>query len=204
MQLIEDQYFGWTPFAHTLTCPNPVWDSVEIFHDEGLRTPPAAHETHACTHDGCTHASAFGRVQIRLLCRDCHTIHLVRGEGHGQSTVTTADTGWGQPPTERGGVWLWPGQPAIPGGQPTAYLVTRPHTDQVTRDNLYGLIAKYRDSEGNPRWIAAAVPDPNGAHQVHTLLWRHRSAGLHTLDDAAAWITTAYTTPQRPLVVNVG
>lgn len=202
MQLIEQQYFGWTPLAHTLACPNPTWDAVEILHDEGLRTPPAAHETHACTYDGCTHTNAFSRLRIRLLCRDCDTVHMLRGEGHGQTVLTTADTGWGQPPTQYGGVWLWPGQPDIPGGQPHDYLVTRT-PDPITPGAVHGLITRYRDSEGAPRWIAGAVPDPDGAHYVGSLRFRHRSAGLHTLDEAAAWITTADTMPQRPIEVAV-
>lgn len=195
MQLIEQQYFGWTPLAHTLTCPNPTWDTVEILHDEGLRTPPAAHETHACTYDGCTHANTFGRVRIRLLCRDCDTVHMLRGESHGQTTLTTADTGWGRPPIALGDLWLWPGQPDIPGGQPHDYLVTRTPAP-ITPDAVHALITRYRDSEGAPRWIAGAVPDPDGAHYVSSLRFKHRSAGLHTLAEAAAWTTTADTRPR--------
>ncbi|MGY1498595.1 hypothetical protein ACW4TU_18680 [Streptomyces sp. QTS52] len=200
--LIEVQYFGWQPLTHTLTCPNPVWDTVELRHDDGIRTPPTATDTHTCTHNGCTHANTFDRVQIRLLCRDCDTVHLVRGEGHGQTAVTTADTGWGQQPTRHGEMWLWPGQPDIPGGNPHDYLVTRT-PNPITPGAVYGLIAKYRDSEGAPRWVAGAKPDPDGAHYVSSLRFRHRSAGLHNLDEAAAWITTADTRPQRPLVVHV-
>lgn len=202
MDLIEAQYFGWQPLAHTLTCPNPVWDTAELRRDEGIRTVPSDPRPHDCTHADCGHALSFRRMQIRLLCRACDTVHIIRGESHGQIATTTAATGWGQAPTQVDGVWLWPGRPDIPGGQPYDYLVTRTPAP-ITPDTVYGLITKYRDSEGAPRWIAGAKPDPDGAHHVSSLRFRHRSAGLHTLADAAAWITYIDIRPQRPIEVAV-
>lgn len=202
MDLIEEQYFGWQPLTHALDCANPVWDVAGVRYDEGIRTPPAAIDTHSCTHPDCGHAATFGRVQLRLLCRTCQTVHILRGESQGQTVTTTVATGWGQAPRQVGGVWLWPGRPDIPGGEPYDYLVTRT-PDQITPDTVYGLITKYRDSEGDPRWIAGAVPDPDGAHYVGSRRFRHRSAGLHTLTDAATWITTADTRTQRPIEVAV-
>ena len=203
MDLIEETYFGWRPLAHAADCATPAWDVAGIRYDKGIRTSPADTRPHDCTHPDCTHTSTFGRVQLRLLCRTCDTVHIVRGEGHSRTITTTPDLGWGQPPAEVGGVWLWPGQPAIPGGNPTSYLVTRDHADEITPDTVYAVITRYRDSEGTARWIAGATPDPDGAHHIGSLRFRHRSAGLYPLADAATWITTADTRPQRPIEVAV-
>ncbi|MEV4863222.1 hypothetical protein [Streptomyces ossamyceticus] len=190
MHLIEDLYLGWQPLTHTITCPNPVWDTVELRHDDGVRPVLQGDEPHSCANDLCGHENGFTRVQVRLLCDDCQTVYTLAGDGLGIACTTTALTGWGQPPRKTCGVWLWPGQPATAEGEPHDYLVTRDRVTQVTRANLAGLITAYRDSEGRPRWIAGADPNPDGAHQIHSLTFTHRSAGLETLEDAARWVAT--------------
>ena len=202
MDLITETYFGWDPLTHTADCPAPVWDAVEIRRTEGLRPRPATTTAHTCVSEGCTHDDTFGRVQLRLLCRDCDTVYVVSGEALTEHHATTALTGWGQHPTQHGGVWLWPGRPAIPGGEPHQYLVTL-QAATLTRDLLYGIITAYRDADGTRRWIAGAVPDSDGAHQIDTLRWRHASDGLAAVGEAAEWITTVDSAPQRPVVVAV-
>lgn len=192
MQLIEETYFGWDPLTHTIDCPNPTWDEAQVRRDEGVRPLAAGAERHVCANDMCSHATAFGRVQLRLLCRDCGTVRTITGEGLTEVCTHTSLTGWGQAPRHIGEVWLWPGRPAIAGGDPTQYLVTR-QPAAVTASTLYGIITRYRDADGTPRWLAAAVPDKDGAHQISTLRWRHSSRGLAELEDAAAWITDAET-----------
>ncbi|WP_392967266.1 hypothetical protein [Streptomyces sp. LN245] len=203
MQLIESLYLGWSPLDHPADCPKPTWDVVEIRHDEGGRIVQTGAEHHACANDTCSHADSFGRVQLRLLCRDCGSIRTITGEGLTQVPSTVADSGWGLAPRKVSGVWLWPGQPAAPGSEPHDYLVTRSRAAAVTTESLYGIITRYRDASGTPCWIAGALPDEDGEHQVHSLRWRHRSAGLADLDAAAAWIAGAETRAQRPLVVAV-
>jgi hypothetical protein len=200
MQLIEETYFGWDPYTHTVNCPNPTWDEVQVRRDEGARPVATGDQPHTCTNSMCSHNTGFGRVQLRLMCRDCSTVYTITGEGLTEVCTHTSLTGWGQPPRQVGDVWLWPGRPAIPGGEPHQYLVTRQATT-VTAATLYGIITGYRDADGTPRWIAGAVPDEDGAHQVSTLRWRHSSRGLAKLEDAAAWI--AGTDAARPLVVAV-
>lgn len=204
MDLIEETYFGWKPLAHGPGCPTPMWDDVQVLHSEGVRPGSYGAEYHACVQAeaDCGHADTFERVQLRLLCRDCGTVITLSGESLAQVISHTSATGWGQPPIQAGEVWLWPGRPPAAGVQPTQYLVTR-QPQAVTPDTLYGIITGYRDADGTPRWIAGAVQDPDGEHYVHTLRWRHRSAGLTTLDEAAAWIGTVETMPQRALVVAV-
>lgn len=202
MELIEEVYFGWKPLVHGPGCPNPVWDDAQVLHSEGVRPGTYGADHHTCTHPDCGHRDTFERVQLRLLCRDCKTVTTISGESLVQVISHTAATGWGQPPTPLAGVWLWPGRPAIPGGQPHQYLVTQ-QAQALTHDLLYGIITGYHDSNGHPLWIAAAVPDQAGAHQVSTLRWRHSSNGLTTLDEAAAWIADAELRAQRPLVVAV-
>ncbi|MEU6376760.1 hypothetical protein [Streptomyces sp. NPDC046909] len=202
MDLIETVYFGWNALAHADGCETPVWDDAEVMHSEGIRPGITGDEHHACAHDICTHSDSFTRVQLRLLCRTCGTVHTISGESLTHVLSHTSVTGWGQPPRRMGEVWLWPGRPAIAGGEPHQFLVTRqPQT--VTRATLYGIITRYRDASSTPRWIAGAVPDEDGAHQVSMLRWRHASRGLAALEDAAAWIAGAETAPQRPLVVAV-
>lgn len=201
--LIETVYFGWQPLGHGPGCPSPVWDDVQIAHSEGVRPGSYGIDRHACTHpEGCGHRDTFKRVQLRLLCRDCDSVITISGESLVQVISNTAVTGWGQAPTELAGVWLWPGRPAVKGGEPHQWLVTRqPQT--VTPDTLYGIITTARDASGALRWIAGAVPDQDGAHHVSTLRWRYSSNGLTDLAEAAAWIATIETAPQRPLVVAV-
>lgn len=202
MDLIETVYFGWNPLAHAEGCTNPVWDDAQVLHSEGVRPGIAGDEHHACANGICSHADTFTRVQLRLLCTTCGTVHTISGESLIQVISHTSATGWGQPPIQMGEVWLWPGRPTIAGGQPRQYLVTR-QAATVTPDTLYGLITGYRDADQTPRWIAAAVPDEQGAHQVHSLRWRHASRGLAALEDAAAWIADAELRAVRPLVVAV-
>lgn len=187
MDLIETVYFGWNPLAHASGCTNPLWDDVDVLHSEGVRPGMAGDEHHACANGICSHADTFGRVQLRLLCKTCGTVHTISGESLTHVISHTSATGWGQAPRQIGEVWLWPGRPTITGGESRQYLVTR-QAATVTPDTLYGIITGYRDADQTPLWIAAAVPDPAGAHQVHSLRWRHASRGLAALEDAAAWI----------------
>ncbi|MFM9542273.1 hypothetical protein [Streptomyces turgidiscabies] len=203
MDLITESYFGWNPLAHATGCTTPVWDHADIRHVDAIRTTPADTCPHGCTHPDCTHGDTFTRVQLRLLCRDCGTVTTISGESLTQAISHTSVTGWGQPPTPLAGVWLWPGRAPAPGHPPYEYLVTRDSSRIPTPDTLYGIITGYRDADQVQRWIAAAVPDPDGAHQISTLRWRHSSNGLTALTDAATWITTAETRTQRPLVVSV-
>ncbi|MFF9215574.1 hypothetical protein [Streptomyces viridosporus] len=202
MDLITETYFGWDPLTHTVDCPAPVWDAAEIRRTEGVRPRPAEATEHACLSEGCGHADAFGRVQLRLLCRDCDTVRIISGEQLTEVHTRTELTGWGQSPTRYGGVWLWPGQPVIPGGEPHQYLVTL-QAATLTRATVYGIITAYRDTAGTRRWIAGAEPDPDGAHQISGLRWRHSSNGLDSVEAAAEWLGITSHFPQRPVVVAV-
>ena len=202
MDPIETVYFGWNAIAHAPGCPAPVWDDADVLHSEGLRPGVRDEHHHTCTHADCTHADTFPRVQLRLLCRDCQTVHTISGESLTHVLSHTSATGWGQPPRQLGGVWLWPGRPPIEGAAPHQYLVTRQGA-AVTKATLYGVITRYRLADGTPLWMAGAVPDEDGAHHVSVMRWRYASDGLAELEDAAAFIADAETAPQRPLVVSV-
>ena len=202
MDLITDTYFGWDPLSHTVDCASPVWDTVEIRRTEGIRPRPADTTGHACTTEGCSHADTFGRMQLRLLCQDCDTVYLISGEALTEAHSNTSLTGWGQTPTQHGGVWLWPGQPAVPGGEPHQYLVTL-QAAALTRDLLYGIITAYRDAIGTRRWIAGAYPSDDGTHQISSLRWAYASNGLASLEDASQFIDGTIRTPQPPVVVSV-
>lgn len=202
MDLIQTTYFGWNGLAHAEACPNPVWDDADILHTEGLRPGVRDDDHHTCEHADCTHGDTFPRVQLRLLCRDCETVHTISGDSLTHVLSHTSATGWGQRPRQFGAVWLWPGRPVIEGGDPIQYLVTR-QPQAITEATLYGIVTGYRDAQGTPLWIAGAVPDEDGAHYVSGLRWRHSSRGLAALEDAADWIAEAETAPQRTLVVAV-
>ncbi|WP_406157685.1 hypothetical protein [Streptomyces canus] len=202
MDLIETVYFGWNPLAHAEGCTNPVWDDAQVLHSEGIRPGVAGDEHHACVNGICSHADTFTRFQMRLLCETCGTVHTISGESMTHVISHTSATGWGQPPTQMGEVWLWPGRRTTPGSQPHQYLVTR-QAATVTPDTLYGIITSYFDSEGKTCWLAGAVPDENGAHHVSSLRWRYSSRGLAALEDAAAWIAGVELSTPRSLVVAV-
>jgi hypothetical protein len=177
MDLITETYFGWDPLTHTTDCPSPVWDTAEIRRTEGVRPRPTGAHEHACPTEHCCHGDAFGRVQLRLLCRDCGTVYTISGESLTEVCTHTSLTGWGQTPTQYG--------------------------DAVTPATLYGIVTAYRDASGTRRWIAGAEPDDDGAHQISTLRWRHSSNALDSVAAAAAWIADAETRTHRPLVVAV-
>lgn len=202
MELIESLYLTPQPYTHTVGCPDPTWDVVDVLRDEGARPLATGAERHACSNDICSHADTFRRVRLRLLCHDCGTVYTITGEGLTEACSHTSLTGWGQRPTQVGGVWLWPGKPLVPGGQPQDYLVTR-QPEAVTQATLYGIITGYREASHAHRWIAGALPDTDGAHQVHSLRWQYTRNGLATLDEAAAWIAAVETSAARPLVVAV-
>lgn len=202
MELITETYLGWTPYTHAIDCPAPLWDTAEIRYDEGAHPPAIDAAPHGCTSNLCDHGPTFQRVRLRLLCRDCDTVHMLAGEGLNQVTTHTSVTGWGQTPARFGDVWLWPGRPAIREGEPSQYLVTR-QPQALTIDTVYGIVTGYRDATGARRWLAGAQPDSDGAHLIDTLRWRHSSNGLTTVDEAAEWIATAGTGAQRPLEVAV-
>ncbi|MGW6210991.1 hypothetical protein [Streptomyces sp. NPDC055109] len=202
MQLIESLYLGWSPLSHGPGCPSLTWDSVEILRDEGGRIVQSGAERHACANADCSHTDTFTRVQLRLLCRDCSTVRTITGENLTDDPISIEDSGWGLAPREVSGVWLWPGQPVISGGEPNDYLVTRT-ADGVTTENLYGIISGHREADNIRRWIAAALPDPDGPHGEHSLRWQYRTAGLADVAAAAAWIAGAETRALRPLVVSV-
>ncbi|MEU9245821.1 hypothetical protein [Streptomyces sp. NPDC048385] len=202
MELIETTYLGWNPLAHAVGCARPVWDDAEVIHEEGGRPLAGSTEPHTCANGDCSHGGTFDRVRLRVLCRTCGTVHVISGESLGQAISHTSLTGWGQPPRQIGEVWLWPGRPVIPGGGPRQYLVTR-QAATVTEATLYGIITGYLDAAHRPLWIAGAVPDAAGAHQVSSIRWRYASNGLTTIEGAAAWIANAELPAVRPLVVTV-
>jgi hypothetical protein len=202
MDLITDAYLGWDPLTHTADCPAPTWDVAELRRTEGVRPRPLGADAHACTTETCGHADTFGRVQLRLLCRDCDTVRIISGEALTEVCTTTEQTGWGQAPTQYGGVWLWPGRPVIPGGEPHEYLVTL-QAATLTRATLYGIITAYRDASGTRHWIAGAEPDPDGAHQISGLRWRHSSNSYDSVEDAAEYLDITSRFPHRPVVVAV-
>lgn len=202
MDLITETYLGWNPVTHTIDCTDPSWDDVEIRRTEGIRPQSTGPDHHTCAHPNCEHTGTFYRVQVRMACRGCGTVRIISGEGLTEVYSTTQNTGWGQAPTQCGGVWLWPGRPAAPGADPHEYLVTL-QGSVVNPSTLYGIITGYRDSSGARVWMAGAEPDPDAAHQISTLRWRHASNGLDSVAAAAEFITITATSPQRLLVVTV-
>lgn len=102
--LIEHTYFGWNPLAHAPDCTRPVWDDTQVSHEPGRRVLLTGADHHACPTDTCSHTDAFTRVQVRLLCRTCGTVHTLSGESLTQVISHTSATGWGQPPQQIGEV----------------------------------------------------------------------------------------------------
>lgn len=202
MELITETYLGWEPLTHTVDCTNPSWDDVEVRRTEGIRPQSTGSDHHTCSHPNCEHADSFRRVQVRMVCQGCDTVRIISGEALTEVYSTTQNTGWGQAPTQCGGVWLWPGRPAAPGADPHEYLVTL-QGSVVTRATLYGIITGYRDSSGQRVWMAGAEPDPNGAHQVSALRCRHVSTPCSSVEEAAEFLDITARFPHHPVVVTV-
>ncbi|MDX2696238.1 hypothetical protein, partial [Streptomyces ipomoeae] len=166
--MIESTYFGWDQLTHTTTCQEPSWD-VDVSHT--LTTRPLADSaiTHGCPDQHCTHSGALDRVTIRVICRGCDTAHVISGEALTRTVTTTAALGYGQPPRETAGLYLWPGRPVLHGwgpgpsgldDQPHEYLVTTTRVDRLTPGDCVGAIGRHRTTLGAPRWWAGAIPTP--------------------------------------------
>ncbi|MDT0476206.1 hypothetical protein RM863_29185 [Streptomyces sp. DSM 41014] len=204
MELIEQTYLHPTPLTHAVGCPTaPAWDVVDVLETPAGRVALTGYEPHRCPTEGCGHEREFSRLQVRVRCTGCDIAHIITGEALTRHCTTTAALGWGQPPQQHAGLWVWPGEPTLPGRDPNQYLVTRtPH--QPTRDTLYGVISGHTDSTwGAPRFSAGAVPDPDADRQISMTRVRYLSTGHETLTDALDWIASVETSAQRPLVVSV-
>ncbi|MFJ2515571.1 hypothetical protein ACIPEL_36140 [Streptomyces griseoviridis] len=200
MQLIEETYFR-TPLTHAVDCsPVPAWEA-DVVETPGTRVQLTGQESHRCITDGCGHEREFSRLQVRIRCTGCGIVHVIEGEALTRYCTTTAETGWGQPPQQHAGLWLWPGRPTIPGGQPHQYLVTRTE-DPPTRETLHGIVSAHDDSTWRTqRWTAGAHPDPASDRQVSLTPVRHLSTGHETLDAAVAWIASLDQAAQQPALV---
>ncbi|MFE5140393.1 hypothetical protein ACFRDV_22395 [Streptomyces fagopyri] len=198
MNLARDLYLGWTPFAHEPACTNPVWEP-EARMEHGLRGRlNVADQAHGCPAEGCEHDNVYPRYVIRLVCAGCGVVHLIRGEDVGKDRLTTAKIGFGQPPREIHGVWLWPGEQNLPGidDEPRDWLITRAPVRPRQADDVAGTICRHRTAGGLLRWQASAIADSTGPYGDDQLRWARRQSDLRSADSAAEWIATQYQ-PQK-------
>ncbi|MGW0800317.1 hypothetical protein [Streptomyces sp. NPDC002692] len=198
MNLARDLYLGWKPFAHEATCTNPLWEP-EARTEQGFRGRLSHSEIpHGCLAEGCEHDSVYPRYVIRLVCAGCGAVHLIHGEDVGKDNRTTALIGFGQPPRELHGVWLWPGEPNLPGvdDEPRDWLITRAPGRPRRAEDVAGTICRHRTAGELMRWEASAVADPTGPYGDDQLRWARRQSGLRSVDSAADWIATQYQ-PQK-------
>ncbi|MBE4790968.1 hypothetical protein [Streptomyces caniscabiei] len=215
--MIEHTYFGWNQLTHTDNCTDPAW-TIDVRHDLGIR--PLANGTilHGCPDQHCAHEGGLDRVTVRAVCRSCRTAHLITGEALTRTTTTTDAIGYGQPPREIAGLYLWPSRPVLHGhgpgrsgldDQPHEYLVTTTPVDRLTPDDCIGAIGWHFNAARQNRWWAGAIqtpPPPRIKSQPgeYCLAWARRSSDHTTVDQAAAWIAaTVDPAQQQPLVVAV-
>ncbi|MBP5922134.1 MULTISPECIES: hypothetical protein [Streptomyces] len=215
--MIEHTYFGWNRLTHTTTCTSPTWD-IDVRHDPGTRPLVLPDVAHQCPDNHCAHKGEFDRVTVRVICRSCDTAHVITGEALTRVTTTTDALGYGQPPRQMAGLYLWPSRPVLHGhgpgpsgqdDQPFEYLVTTTLVDRLTPDDCVGVISRHRTAGGHSRWWAGAVSTPPPLRVLpepgeYRLAWAHRSSDHTTVDQAAAWIAaTIDPAQQTPLVVAV-
>jgi hypothetical protein len=216
--MIENAYFGWNELTHTEDCPAPAW-GIDVRHDLGIRPTSDTAVRHGCPDQHCGHEGGLDRVTVRVICRACDTAHLITGESLTRTTTDTAALGYGQPPTEKAGLYLWPGRPVLHGygpgrsgldDKPHEYLVTTSiPADRLTPEDCVGAIGRHRTAGGRLRWWAGAIPTPPPPRLrrepgEYRLAWARRSSDNRTIDQAAVWIAdTLNPAQQQPLVVAV-
>ncbi|MDX3204280.1 hypothetical protein [Streptomyces scabiei] len=216
--MIENAYFGWNELTHTEHCPAPAW-GIDVRHDLGIRPTSDTAVRHGCPDQHCAHEGGLDRVTVRVICRSCDTAHLITGESLTRTTTDTAALGYGQPPTEMAGLYLWPGRPVLHGwgpgpsgldDKPHEYLVTASiPADRLTPEDCVGALGRHRTAGGHLRWWAGAIPTPPPPRLrrepgEYRLAWARRSSDNRTIDQAAAWIAdTIAPAQQQPLVVAV-
>lgn len=212
MRLIEDTYFGWNDVTHALDCERPSWD-IDVRHDTGRHfTSQAGTEQHTCPNEDCAHADVFDRVTVRIICRSCHTAHMISGEGLGTTCTTTEALGYGQPPRKTAGIYLWPSAPVLYGygpgrsghdDQPHAWLATAEPAERLKTEHCIGAIGRHRTARGALRWWAGALPAMPPVPGHGRLVWDRKVSGFTSVSAAARWIAAAVDpAQQQPLVVN--
>lgn len=200
MTLVQDLYLDWLSFPHRRGCPTPAWEpQLRMDHGRRGRLTGTEEQIHACTAEECLHANKFRRFTVRLVCRTCTAVHTISGEDVGINRTTTAAYGYGNPPREAEGLWLWPGSQGIHGGDPQDWLVTRTPAEPVLAAHLAGTIASYLTAGHHTRWKACAIADPEGPHGGDQLRWARCQRELHSVDQAAAWLADQY----KPQTVEV-
>lgn len=194
MNLVQDLYLDWRGFPHRRGCPQPTWEpQLKMDHGWRGRLLDTDDQVHGCTAEGCLHANQFRRYKVRLVCRSCTAIHTISGEDVGIDRTTAAAYGYGNPPREIEGLWLWPGAQGIHGSDPQDWLVTRTPAEPVQAADVAGTIQSYLTAGHHTRWRAQAVADPDGPHGGDQLRWARCQRELRSVDQGAAWIAAQYT-----------
>lgn len=196
MMPVADHYLDWQTIAHAEPCEAPVWEP-QLRFDKGRRGRLTTGDIlHGCPADEgkCEHANVFDRVTVRLVCRGCGVVLTVSGEDVGTASDTTTVIGYGLPPQELGGVWLWPGEQVLPGtdDEPRDWLVTCASARPTRPDAVAGTINRHRSAGGHKRWQASAVPASDGPYGDSQLRWGRRLHDARSVVEAAEWIAAQY------------
>ncbi|MEW2164345.1 hypothetical protein AB0912_15335 [Streptomyces sp. NPDC007084] len=194
MNPVTDLYLGWETLTHAEPCPAPVWEP-QLRIDQGRRGRLLSRDLeHTCQAEECEHGIFFTRFTVRLVCRACGAVHSVSGEDVGTSRTSTTAIGYGLPPQEHEGLWLWPGEQVLldAGGGTRDWLITRVPVAPVRVQDIAGLICRHRTAGGHLRWQANAVPDHTGPYGDQQLRWARRESDHRTVEIAAEWVAAQY------------
>ncbi|WP_369043418.1 hypothetical protein [Streptomyces sp. Midd1] len=196
MMPVADHYLDWQTIAHAEPCPAPVWEP-QLRFDRGVRGRLTTGDIpHGCQGDegNCGHGPEFDRVTVRLVCMGCGVVFTVSGEDVGTAPDTTTVIGYGLPPQELGGVWLWPGEQTLPGtdDEPRDWLVTRIPVRPTRPDDVAGTINRHRSAGGHKRWQASAIADTDGPFGDSRFRWGRRLHDARSVLEAAEWIAAQY------------
>lgn len=125
------QYFGWWSVDHAPGCRQPVWEVA-------VHTDPRS-----------------GEHTVRVLCRSCTRVELYSGVT-GRESTSTRVTGYGQPPKQVAGVWLYPGPKSTGDEEPYEWLVTRVRkpVEQLKPGDVIGWIGRRSGPRGGRSWSA--------------------------------------------------
>lgn len=199
---VQTTYLGWEELAHRRDCKRPQW-TVEVRDDSSAyRYRPRHGEpqpNHSCPDGYCDHGSKFTEQTVRIVCRSCGVVELIKGEvteDTGRSTTSTRELGYGLAPRKVAGLFLYPGEPFLNFGrlgtnEPHDFLVTRTRVDRVTAEDVVGQIVQGRTKRRAVCWNAAAGPRTDGpfgyGDGVH--FGEASDDSLRTVTAAAKWIT---------------
>ncbi|MFE2600161.1 hypothetical protein ACFXCZ_27340 [Streptomyces sp. NPDC059396] len=191
MTVALDTYLSWELLTHRPHCKSPAW-TVDIRTEDDAYRSLHDGERHECRNEDCGHGNSYARTTVRIVCTSCGVVELIKGEEVGRRHTSARYIGYGLPPRRVAGLFLYSGEPflswdRLDSPEPFDFVVTAERVDRVEQRHVVGMIQQGRGKRGAVKWIACAVPSPDGTYGYGHIRWAH-AADHRSVGAAAKWI----------------